>query len=93
MQLSEAVDGDPPREVLTDEQLKAGKWLAKCYTELGWDGAVLMHDMLVHGRTIRQIAASRGMIGHEWDRYFAKRLWEGLNTLAVVFGFSNGTSS
>ena len=83
------VDGDPPRETLTDEQLKAGKWLTKCYEALGRDGSVLMHDMLVDNRTTRQIAAARGMSGAAWESYFARRLYEALNTLAVVFGFSN----
>src|SRR5580765_7003620 len=86
----DAVDGGLPAETLTDGQLKAGKWLTKCYGALGRDGSVLMHDMLVHNRTTRQIAASRGMIGSAWEQYFARRLWECLNTLAVVFGFSNG---
>jgi hypothetical protein len=91
MQIVEAVDGSPPRETLTDEQLKAGKWLAKCYQELGRDGAVLIHDMLVHNMTARQMAYARGMIGADWNRYFARRLFECLDTLAIVFGFSNAT--
>ena len=89
---TEAVDGGLPAETLTDGQLKAGKWLTKCYGALGRDGSVLMHDMLVHNRTTKQIAASRGMVGSAWEMYFARRLWECLDTLAVVFGFSNGTS-
>ena len=89
VQLLEAVDGDPPRENLTDEQMRAGKWLAKCYIALGKDGSSLMHDMLVHNRTTRQIASSRGTSGAAWEMYFARRLWEALNTLAVVFGFTN----
>jgi hypothetical protein len=92
MQMAEAVDGSPPRETLTDEQLKAGKWLNKCHGELGRDGAALVHDMLISNLTTRQIAASRGMIGSDWERYFARRLFEALNTLAVVFGFSNGAT-
>ena len=90
MQIAEAVDGSPPRETLTDEQLKAGKWLARCYRELGKDGSILVHDMLVHNRTSRQMAYARGMVGHDWEKYFSRRLWECLDTLAIVFGFSNG---
>jgi hypothetical protein len=90
MQMAEAVDGSPTRESLTDEQLRAGKWLTKCYVELGRDGAALVHDMLISNMTFRQIAASRGMIGDDWNRYFARRLFEALNTLAQVFGFSSG---
>jgi hypothetical protein len=92
MQMAEAVDGSPPRETLTDEQLKAHKWLTKCYGELGRDGAALVREMLISNFTTRQIAASRGMIGSDWERYFARRLFLCLDTLAVVFGFSNGAT-
>jgi hypothetical protein len=92
MQMTEAVDGGLPAETLTSERLKAGKWLAKCYGALGKDGSVLMHDMLVQNMTTTQIALARGMIGQDWHRYFAKRLYECLNTLALVYGFSNGTN-
>ena len=46
--------------------------------------------MLIRARTAKQIAAARGLTGQEWERYFAKRFWECLNTLAVVYGFSSG---
>ena len=42
--------------------------------------------MLIHAMTTKQIT---GMAGQELERYFAKRLWECLNTLAVVYGFAN----
>ena len=45
--------------------------------------------MLISAMTTKQIAESRGMAGQEWERYFAKRLWECLNSLAVVYGFAN----
>ena len=35
VQWAEAVDGGLPREPLTDAQLHAGRWLAKCYRGLG----------------------------------------------------------
>ena len=89
---TEAVDGGLPAETLTDEQLKAGKWLAKCYGALGRDGSVLMHEMLVDAKTTRQIAAARGMIGEDWNRYFSRRLFECLDTLAIVFGLANGAT-
>jgi hypothetical protein len=92
MQMAEAVDGSPPRETLTDEQIRASKWLTRCYGELGRDGAALVHDMLISNLTTRQIAQSRGMVGSDWERYFARRLFLCLDTLALVFGFSNGTS-
>jgi hypothetical protein len=93
MQMAEAVDSSPPRESLTDSQLKASRWLTRCYGELGRDGSALIHDMLIANLTTRQIAQSRGMVGADWERYFSRRLFLCLDTLSVVFGFSNGTSS
>lgn len=90
VQMMDAVDGDPPRETLTDAQIRAGKWLTKCYGALGRDGATLMHEMLIDAKTTRQIAAARGMVGSAWELYFARRLFEALETLSVVFGFSSG---
>jgi hypothetical protein len=57
---------------------------------LGIDGSALVHDMLISARTAKQVAESRGLTGQEWQRYFAKRFWECLNTLAVVYGFERG---
>lgn len=88
VQWSEAVDGDPPRENLTDGQLMAGKWLSKCYRELGGDGSAIIHDVLVHARTSKQMAAARGFSGKEWESYFSKRLYVCLNQIAAVFGFA-----
>jgi len=87
MTLAEAVDGNPPLENLTDAALTASKWLTKAYSALGRDGAAIVHDMLVANLTCRQIAAARGMIGSDWERYFSRRLYEALDCLAVVFGF------
>jgi hypothetical protein len=90
IQLTEAVDGNPVRETLTNAQLNAGKWLAKCYRQLGAYGSALIHNSLINGRTTKQIAAARGLTGPDWERYIARRLRECLDTLAVVFGFASG---
>lgn len=90
IQWAEAVDGNPLRENLTSGQLIASKWLAKCYERLGTDGTRLVQDMLIHSRTARQIAASYGLAGQDWERYFAKFFYKCLNALAIVYGFSNG---
>ena len=87
--LSEAIDGTPLHEGLTDSQLKAWAWLSKCYRKLGSDGSALINDMLIHGRTTGQVAASQGLKGAEWQRYYARRFSECLNTLARVYGFAN----
>ena len=87
--LSEAVDGSPLRETLTDAQLKAGKALSRCYGALGKDGSCLAHDMLIGSMTLRQIAISRGMPGREWERYLGRRMHEVLDCLAVTYGFAS----
>jgi hypothetical protein len=74
-----AADGDP----------LARKWLAKCYRELGIDGSALVHSMLIGEMTAKQVAGSRGLKGPDWQRFYARRLWECLNTLSAVYGFSN----
>ena len=38
------------------------------------DGSSVVHDALVHGRTAKQTATSRGRTGQEWERSFAKVL-------------------
>lgn len=90
IQLTEAVDGGLPPETLTNEALKAAKWLAKCRSALGPSGSIVVHAILVECKTARQVARERHLIGDDWSRYFGRRLWECLDTLAEVFGFSNG---
>ena len=92
MQMAEAVDGSPARETLTDEQLKAGKWLSKCHAALGRDGSILVNDVLIKCMSSRQIAEARGIANADWQRYIARRFYECLDTLALVFGFANGHS-
>ena len=75
---------------LTDDQLAAWKWPAKCYRQLGAErlGRGLM-TWLVRGMTDEADRESRGQAGANWERYFARRLWECLNTLAAVYGLPN----
>ena len=70
-----------------DDQSAAWKWLAKAYRALGADESALVNDALIRSRTTKQIMESRGRTGPEWEPYFAKRVWECLGTLAVVYGF------
>lgn len=85
----DAVDGGLPHEALSDAQLKAGKWLSKCYRRLGADGSSIVHDSLIRSMSNKQIAASRGLTGQQWHSYFGKRLGECLHTLAAVYGLAS----
>lgn len=88
IELKEWVDGGLPPEPLTEGQRKAAKQLAVVYRELGANGSALVHDVLVHGRTMVVIAAMRGLTGKDWEQYFGKRFRECLDCLAVVYGFA-----
>ena len=80
--------GEEFRKHVAADNTEARKWLAKAYRELGQDGSALLHDMLIRGMTAREIAASRGLAGTGWEKYFARRLRECLTSLAMVYGFN-----
>ncbi|MFB6449271.1 hypothetical protein [Bradyrhizobium tunisiense] len=84
----EAVDGGVLPEPITEAQQRAAKMLSKAYRVLGQDGAALAHDVLIHGRTMRSIAAGRGMVGRRWEEYFGMRFQECLHSLARLYGFA-----
>ena len=70
----------------SDGQSSAGRWLTKAYRELGQDGSALVHDMLIDGKTAKQIAEARGKVGPSWERYYFRRLQECLGTLSQTYG-------
>jgi hypothetical protein len=84
----EFVDGGLMPEPITEAQQRAAQQLAVVYRELGPDGAALMHDVLIHGQSYKQIAAARGFSGQRWERYFGTTVFLHLHTLAFVYGFA-----
>lgn len=84
----EAVDGGLMPEPITEAQREAGRSLARAHRELGADGAALMYDFLIDGRTTMNIAERRGFAGQAWADYFGKRIRECLHRLAFVYGFA-----
>lgn len=84
----EYVDGTRPREPITESQRKAVLRLNHAQRELGADGAALVHDVLVAGLTMEQIANRRSLRGQRWIDYFAKRFRECLDRLAMIYGFA-----
>jgi hypothetical protein len=84
----EAVDGGLMPEPITEAQRRSVGQLAAVYHKLGLDGSTLVHDVLVHNRTRKQIAESRGLTGKRWEEYYGMRFRECLDCLALVYGFA-----
>ena len=60
--------------------------------ELGADGIVLVHEVLVLGMTMEQVGQRRGLRGQRWKDYFARRFQECLDRLALIYGFATGAT-
>jgi hypothetical protein len=84
----EHVDGGQMREPITERQRKAVLRLNRAERELGADGSALVHEVLILGMTMEQIGQRRGLRGQRWIDYFARRLRECLDRLALIYGFA-----
>src|SRR6201984_2339997 len=62
----EYVDASPSREPITERQRRAVLRLNRGSRELGADGAVLVHEVLILGLTMEKIAERRGLSGQRW---------------------------
>jgi hypothetical protein len=85
------VDGVRAREPITERQRKAVLRLNRVNRELGADGSVLVHEVLVLGMTMEQVGQRRALHGQRWIDYFAKRFRECLVRLALIYGFATET--
>jgi hypothetical protein len=84
----EYVDGGRAREPITERQRKAVLRLNRAERELGADGSALVHEVLILGMTMEQVAQRRGLPGQRWIDYFARRFKECLDRLALLYGFA-----
>jgi hypothetical protein len=84
----EYVDGGERREPITEGQRKAVSRLNRIERELGADGAVLVHEILVQGLNMEQVGERRGLRSQRWNDYFARRFKECLDRLALIYGFA-----
>jgi hypothetical protein len=84
----EYVDGGQTREPITEGQRKAVLRLNRAERELGADGSALVHDILIQGMTMEQVAQRRGWLTQRWHDYFARRFKECLDRLALIYGFA-----
>jgi hypothetical protein len=85
----EYVDGGQAREPITERQRRAVLRLNRVEHELGADGVVLVHEVLVLGLTMEQIGQRRGLRGQRWKDYFSRRFQECLDRLALIYGFAS----
>jgi hypothetical protein len=82
------VDASPSREPITERQRRAVLRLNRVERELGADGSMLVREVLILGMTMEQIGERRALRGQRWIDYFAKRLRECLDRLALIYGFA-----
>lgn len=84
----ERVDGGQMREPITEGQRRAVVRLNRVEHELGADGTVLIHEVLILGLNMEQVGERRGLSSQRWKEYFARRFQECLDRLALVYGFA-----
>ncbi|QPF83079.1 hypothetical protein IC762_25530 [Bradyrhizobium genosp. L] len=84
----EYVDGGQWREPITEGQRQATLRLNRAEHELGADGSMLVHEVLILGMTMEQIGQRRGLQTQRWQDYFARRFKECLDRLALIYGFA-----
>lgn len=83
----EPVDGGRFPETLTDRKVKAMRKLAEAEKALGMRDGVYVRDILGEGLTLAQCAARHGLVGVRGVNYMGMRFRDGLNTLAVLWGY------
>jgi hypothetical protein len=84
----ECVDGVQTREPITEAQRKAVLRLGRIERELGADGAVLVHEVLITGLSMEQVGQRRDLRTQRWNDYFSRRFRECLDRLALIYGFA-----
>ena len=86
----EYIDGVESREPVTEGQRRAVLRLNRAERELGADGAALVHDVLIKGMTMDEVGLRRDLVSQRWNDYFARRLRECLDRLALIYGLATG---
>lgn len=84
----EYVDGGRRREPITEGQREASLRLNRAEHELGADGTMLVHEVLILGMTMEQVGERRGLRTQRWQDYFARRFKECLDRLALMYGLA-----
>jgi len=84
----EYVDGGMLPEPITEAQRKAALKLKAAFAALGLDGSALVHDVLIHGFSFKQIAEARRFSGRRWEEFFGTSFQLCLHKLSYVYGFA-----
>lgn len=83
--MKEYVDGGAIYEPITDHQIRASKYLARCRRELGLIGDWVIHRVLADNLFPKDIAKLFGQNGDRALRYWTGRVRESLQCIALVF--------
>lgn len=81
----EKVDGGKIYEPISDNQVKAAKYLSRCRKELGMIGDWVIHRVLADNLFPKDIAKLFGHTGDRQIRYWTFRVREALQCVAIVF--------
>ena len=84
----EAVDGGRMQDPISDRQIRASAEMAKADKRLGYDGKMLVMDILGRRLSIREAAERRGEFTRSGWEYTGRRFRECLESLAVLWGFA-----
>jgi len=87
----EYVDGRRPPQPATDRQRRSRNRINHAHAVMGGETGALVHDVLIDGCSMNEVARKRGLVGRKWTDHFGKRFREALDQLAVAYGFATAT--
>lgn len=82
------VDGGAMPEPLTESQQRSAKRLGEVYRILGPSVSALIHDVLIHGRGMKETAARRGLSERAEVLVVSGMFVRGLDDLAKFYGLA-----
>lgn len=84
----EAVDGGRIPEPITDKQIKALRRLDEVHKWIGNDSYAMLYTVLGKRMTLKDAAAYHGYVTAREIDYFARRIKDSLESLAVLWGLA-----
>jgi hypothetical protein len=89
----EKVDGGLLYEPFSEARREASLKLADADRHLGQEITSILRDMLIRGLILEDVLIERGLIGAWQMRVYGKKFRDALNTLAKLWGYSNGAKN